>query len=134
MDHWRSHIPKNNPPKQFCEWSFELGDQKWQQNGQEHEFELRDDFFLEEDEVCGYWNKWSGPRGAHEAGGAPSTLMTKWWVPLVCSKCQKFLNILQKNHNQFSGHLENFYFRGIFIARIIQKIERKYYFCFIYSK
>ena len=24
------------------------------------------------------------------------------------------------NHISFSGHLENFYFRGIFIARIIQ--------------
>ena len=26
----------------------------------------------------------------------PCALVAKWWVPLVCSKCQKFLNILQK--------------------------------------
>ena len=25
-------IPRNNPPKQFCKWSFEQGDRKWQQN------------------------------------------------------------------------------------------------------
>ena len=45
MDHWRSHIPKNNPPKQFCERSFEQGDQKWQQNGLELVLELVGDFF-----------------------------------------------------------------------------------------
>ena len=43
-------------------------------------------------------------------------------------------NILKystKNHISFSGHLENFYFQGIFIARIVQKTDRKYHFCFI---
>ena len=39
-----------------------------------------------------------------------------------------------KNQISISGHLENFYFRGIFIARIIQKTDRKYYFRFIKSK
>ena len=38
-------MPKNNPPKQFCEWSFEQGDRKWQQDEQELGFELVDDFF-----------------------------------------------------------------------------------------
>ena len=71
-----------------------------------------------------------GPRGAHEAGGAlhprgqmvgpPSVFL----VPVI-------LKYSTKNHISFSGHLENFYFRGIFIARIIQKTDRKYYFCFI---
>ena len=45
MGHWRSHIPKNNPPKQICEWSFEQGDRKWQQDELELGFELVDDFF-----------------------------------------------------------------------------------------
>ena len=71
MDHWRSHIPKNNPPKQFCEWSFEQGDRKWQQDELELVLELVGDFFLEEEGVCGCKNKWrgptSGPRGRGHA-------------------------------------------------------------------
>ena len=63
-------IPKNNPPKQFCEWSFEQGDRKSQQDELELMLELVGDFFWEEG-VCGGWNKWRGAHGAHEAGGAP---------------------------------------------------------------
>mgnify|MGYP005830621329 CR=1 FL=1 len=61
-------------------------------------------FFLEEDEVSGCWNKWRGstwgPRGrrARPRGWAPCALVDKWWAPLVCSQCQKFLNILQKSY------------------------------------
>ena len=57
-------------PKQFCEWSFEQGDRKWQQDELEHGFELVDDFFLEEDEVCGCKNKWRGPTGGPRGRGA----------------------------------------------------------------
>ena len=67
MDHWRSHIPKNNPAKQFCEWSFEQGDQKWQQDELELGFELVGDFFWRKTKCVGA--RISG--GAHEAGGAP---------------------------------------------------------------
>ena len=94
MDHWRSHIPKNNPPKQFCEWSFEQGDRKWQQDEQELGFELASDFFLEQDKVCGCKDKWRGPHGVHEAGGAPQGVGAPWTLvarrcgPLVCSQCQ----------------------------------------------
>ena len=35
---------ENNPPKQFCEWSFEQGDQKWQQDELELVLELVGDF------------------------------------------------------------------------------------------
>ena len=42
---WRSHIPSNNLPKQFCEWSFELRDRKSQQNELELVLELDGDFF-----------------------------------------------------------------------------------------
>ena len=72
---------EEQPPKHFCERSFELGDRKWQQDKLEHGFELWDDFFLEEDEVCGCWNKWRGPRGFHEVGGAPSTLVARCLPP-----------------------------------------------------
>ena len=120
MDHWRSHIPKNNPPKQFCKWSFAQGDRKWQQDEQELGFELVDDFFLEQDEVCGCKDKWRGPtwgprgRGRARRVGAPSTLVGTWLLSLRCSQCLKSSNILEKNPIYFSGHLENFYFRGIF--------------------
>ena len=47
----------NNPLKQFRKRSSEQGDQKRQQDEQEHGFEQQEDFFLEEDEVDGFWNK-----------------------------------------------------------------------------
>ena len=68
MDHWRSHIPKSNPPRQFCEWSFEQGDQKWQQNELELMLEVVGEFFgRKECVVAGI----SGgePPWAHEAEG-----------------------------------------------------------------
>ena len=71
MDHWRSHIPKSNPPKQFCKWSFAQGDQKWQQDELEHGFELVDDFFWRKTECVGARISGGDPRGVHEAGGAP---------------------------------------------------------------
>ena len=71
MDHWRSHIPKNNPPEQFCEWSFEQGDRKWQQDELELGFELVNDFFWKKTKCVGARISGGGPRGAHEAGGAP---------------------------------------------------------------
>ena len=43
---------KNNPPKQFCEWSFEQGDQKSQQNELELMLELDGDF------LGGIWSVW----------------------------------------------------------------------------
>ena len=59
-----------------------------------------------------------GPPWAHEAGGVPwgvgRALHPRGQVvdPLAMSSVP---NILEKNHIQISGHLENFYFRGIFI-------------------
>ena len=69
-----------------------------------------------------------GPPGAHEAGGAPCTLVAKWWVPLVCSKCQKFLNILQKSYSIFKAFGELLFLGCFFIAWIIHKTDMKYYF------
>ena len=47
----------NNPPKQFCEWVFEQGDRKWQQDEQEHKFEQWSDFFWRKKKWMGAWNK-----------------------------------------------------------------------------
>ena len=56
-----------------------------------------------------------GPRGRGRAQGGGHALDPRGQVlaPLVCSQCQIFSNILQKIVFNF-GHLENFYFRGIF--------------------
>ena len=88
MDHWRSHIPKNNPPKQFWEWSFELGDRKWQQDELELVLELVGDFFGRKKKSVGARISGGSPRGVHEAGGVPCTLVAQWWGPLVCSEWQ----------------------------------------------
>ena len=71
-----------------------------------------------------------GPRGAHEAGGARevggSALCHRGQMvgPPGVFSMPVILKYSTKNHISFSGHLENFYFRGIFIARIIQKTGR----------
>ena len=77
MDQWRSHIPRNNLPKQFTERCFEQGDRKWQQDEQELEFELASDFFGRKECVVAGMSG-GDPRGVHEAGGAPSTLVGTW--------------------------------------------------------
>ena len=69
MDHWRSHIPKNNPPKQFFEWSFEQGDRKWQQDELELVLELVGEFFWRKTKCVGARLSGGDPCGVHEAGG-----------------------------------------------------------------
>ena len=71
MDDWRSHIPRNNPPKQFCEWSFEQGDRKWQQDELELVLELVDEFFGRKKKCGGARISGGGPPWAHEAGARP---------------------------------------------------------------
>ena len=65
-----------------------------------------------------------GPRGAHEAGARPVPSWPNGGPPGVFS-VPEILKYSTKNHISFSGRLENFYFWGIFIARIIQKTDRK---------
>ena len=74
---------------------FEEGDRKSQQNELELMLELDGDFFGEEDEVCGCRNKWRGPPWAHEAGGAPWTLMARCLLP-CCVLSTKYSQIFQK--------------------------------------
>ena len=62
-----------------------------------------------------------GPCGAHEAGGAPQgggrALDPRGQVlaPPDVFSVPDILKYSRKNHISFSGHLENFYFRDIFI-------------------
>ena len=114
MDQWRSHIPRNNLPKQFCERCFEQGDRKWQQSELELVLEL-------DIRVCGRKKKCvgagisgGGPPWAHEAGGAPSTLVARCLPLLLRSQCQKFSNIPEKIIFHFQGIWRTFIF-GVFL-------------------
>ena len=68
-----------------------------------------------------------GPRGrrAHPGGGRTVDPRGQVLAPPTVFSVPDILKYSRKNHISFSGHLENFYFRGIFIARIIQKTDRK---------
>ena len=102
--------------------------------------ELVGDFFGRKKECVGARISGGGPRGVHEAGGAPQggerALHPRGHMvdPLLCSQCQIFLNILQKIIFQVRDIWRTFIFGVFFIAIIIQKTDRKYYFCFVYSK
>ena len=91
----------NNPPKQFCEWSFELGDRKWRQDELELVLELVSNFFGRKKECVVAGISGGEPPWAHEAGGAqgvgaPWTLVARCQLPLMCSQCQIFSNIPEK--------------------------------------
>ena len=67
-----------------------------------------------------------GPRGkgARPVGvGAPWTLVARCLLPLLCSQCQIFSNILEKNIFNFQGIWRTFIFGVFFIAWIIQKTD-----------
>ena len=61
-----------------------------------------------------------GPPGAHKTGGAPGVggcaLHSRGLVlaPPVVISVPKILKHYIKNHTEFAGHLEHFYFRDIF--------------------
>ena len=70
--------------------------------------------------MCGGWNKWRGatrgPRGRGRAQGGGRALDPRGQVlaPHDVFSVPNILKYSRKNHIKFSGHLEKFYFRGIF--------------------
>ena len=112
--------PRNNLPKQFCERCFEEGDRKSQQNELELVLEL-DIGVCGRKECMGAGISGGGPPWAHKAGGAPKgvgrALHPRGQVlaPPDVFSLPDILKNSRKNHIPFSGHLENFYFRGNFI-------------------
>ena len=70
--------------------------------------------------MCGGWNKWKGatrgPRGRGRAQGVGHALDPRGQVlaPPHVFSVSDILKYFRKNHIKISGHLENFYFRGIF--------------------
>ena len=71
--------------------------------------------------MYGCRNKWRGatvgPRGRGRAQGVGRALHPRGQVlaPPAVFSVPDILKNSRKNHIPFSGHLENFYFRGIFI-------------------
>ena len=71
--------------------------------------------------MCGCKNKWRGPCGVHKVGGAPKggerALDPRGQVlaPPAVFSVPDIFKYSRKNHIKLAGHLENFYFRGIFI-------------------
>ena len=65
--------------------------------------------------MCGSWKKWRGatmgPRGRGRAMDPRGQVL----APSVVFSVTDILKYSRKNHIPFSGHLENFYFQGIFI-------------------
>ena len=108
------------------------GDRKWQQDELELMRELVSDFFGRKKECVVAGMSGGDPPWAHEAGGAPRgvgapwTLVARCLLPLMCSQCQIFSNIPEKNHISISGQLENFYFRGIFYCTDTSENRQKY--------
>ena len=83
--------------------------------------ELDGDFFGRKKKCVGAGISGGGPPWAHEAGGAPHgggrALDPHGQVlaPAAVISVPDILKYSRKNHISISGHLENFYFRGIFI-------------------
>ena len=107
-------MPRNNLPKQFCERCFEQGDRKSQQNELELVLELDIGVCGRQKECVGAGISGGGPPWAHEAGGAPWTLVARCLLPLLCSQCKIFSNIHEKIILNWHVILRTFIF-GIFL-------------------
>ena len=106
---WRSHIPRNNLPKQFCERCFEQGDRKSQQKWLELVLELVFRVCVRQRKKMGARISGGGPPWAHEAGA---------WLGGSSSRgnfCTVNPQIFPKNHIKLACHSEDFYFWDIFI-------------------
>ena len=95
------------------------------------------DFFGRKKKCVGAGISGGGPPWAHEAGGAPcrggSALDARGQVPAPPGVFS-VLDILKYSKKiilNLQGIWRIFIFGYFFIAWIIQKIDRKYYFCFI---
>ena len=91
-------------------------------------------FFLEEDELSGCRNKWRGstwgPRGRGRALDPRGQVV----APPGVFSVPDILKYSTKNIFNFQDIWRTFIFGVFFIARIIQKTDRKYHFSFIKPK
>ena len=128
-----SHIPRNNLPKQFCERCFEQGDRKSQQNELELVLELDGDFFGRKKKCVGAGISEGEPPWAHEAGGAPWTLVARCLLP-CCVLSARYSQIFQKKSYSIFRAFGELLFSGyIYIARINQETDRKILFLLYFT-
>ena len=120
-----SHIPKNNPPKQFCERSFEQGDRKWQQDELELVLELVIRVWGRKKECMGARISGGGPPWAHEAVGRALHPRGKVVGPLVSSLFHKSSNILEKSYLIFRAFGELLFFEVFLYCTDNQITDRK---------
>ena len=104
---------KEQSPQAVCERCFEQGDRKSQQNELELVLELDGDFFGRK-KCVGAGISEGGHMGPTRQGARPGSSWPGAGSPDVFS-VPDILKYSRKNHIPFSGHLENFYFWGIFI-------------------
>ena len=136
MDQSRSHIPRNNLPKQFCERCFEQGDQKWQQNELGLGFELDKHVCGRKKECVGAGISGGEPLWAHEARGAlrgGHALDPRGQVlaPPDVFSVPNILKYSRKIIFKFQGIWRTFIFGVFLYCMDNQKIVINYYFCFI---
>ena len=65
--------------------------------------------------MCGCRNKWRGATVGPRGRGRDLDPRGQVLAPPAVFSVPDILKYSRKNHIPFSGHLENFYFRGIFI-------------------
>ena len=131
----RSHIPTNNPPKQFRKRSFEQRDRNSRVREQEYEREREQWwFFLEVGGDVGWRDKWGGPHGDHNP---PGCAWGSWRAQVGCAHlvhlplilfALEILKYSEKIILNFQSILRNFIFRSFLIAREIQKIDKTWHF------
>ena len=84
--------------------------------------------------MYGCKNKWRGPRGVHEArgraqgGGRALDPRGQVVCPPGVFSVPIILKYSRKNHIKILGHLEDFYFRGIFYCKDNSENARKIHF------
>ena len=82
--------------------------------------ELVGDFFGRKKECVGAGISGGEPPWAHKAGGAPRGWARpgpSWPAPPAVFSVPDILKYSRKNHIKLAGHLENFYFWGIFYCK-----------------
>ena len=92
--------------------------------------ELVGDFFGRKKKYVVAGISGGGPPGAHEAGGRALDPCGQVLAPPTMFSVPDILKYSKKSYFIFEA-FEELLFSGIFIAWIIQKIDRKYYFYFI---
>ena len=105
---------KEQSPQAVLQRCFEQGDRKSQQNELELVLELDGDFFGRKKKCVGAGISGGEPPWAHEAGARALDPRGQVLAPPAVFSVPIILKYSRKNHIKLAGHLENFYFWGIF--------------------